>query len=544
MTTMSTVGGASSRPASPRWWTDAYGYEIYLRSFCDSSGDGVGDLEGIRRRLDHLVDLGIGLLWITPFYPSPMVDGGYDVADYCDVDPRFGDLAAFDALVEAAHARALRVVIDLVPNHTSDTHRWFVDARSGRDADRRDHYIWADPAPDGGPPNNWISYFGGPAWTFDEATGQYYLHLFLPQQPDLNWRSERVRADFDAILEFWLARGVDGFRVDVAQALVADAGLRSNPQLAPWDPAASRLEQWDSFEHRHDIAQPETVDEVFPRWRAIVDRHDALLLGETWVLDATALAEMLRGDGLHAGFWFSPMHMPWDAAAIRDAVRRPLEAVADPTAIAWVTSSHDDVRAATRFGGGDRGRARALALATLMAALPGLPFLYQGEELGLTEGVVPPEARLDPMGSEATVGRDGCRTPMPWAPGVAFGFSATAATWLPDGGRTDADTVAWQRARADSWLARYRALVAMRRSTPELQGRELRWLDGGRGDVIACARTVPGGGRVDVAVNIGDEPVRWRSNGEVLFSTTARTGSVEGFVDLEPDEALVMRVAS
>jgi alpha-glucosidase len=544
MTTTSPVGGAMARRSSNRWWTDAYGYEIYIRSFADSTGDGVGDLEGLRRRLDHFVDLGIDLIWITPFYPSPMADWGYDVADYCDVDPRFGDLAAFDALLAAAHDRAIRVIIDLVPNHTSDAHPWFVDARSGRDADRRDYYMWADPSRTGGPPNNWISYFGGPAWTFDEASGQYYLHMFLPEQPDLNWRNEAVRAEFDAILEFWLARGVDGFRIDVAQALVADAALRSNPQLAPWDPTASRLEQWDSFDHAHDIAQPETLDEVYPRWRAILDAHDALLLGETWVLDASALAEMLRGDGLHAGFWFSPMHMPWDAASIRDAIRRPLEAVSDPTAISWVTSSHDDIRAATRFGGGDRGRARALALATLMASLPGVPFLYQGEELGLTEGELAPEDRLDPMGSETTVSRDGCRTPMPWAPGVAFGFSTTAATWLPDGGRTDADTVAWQRARPDSWLARYRALVALRRSTPELRGPDLSWLDEGHGEVIACARSGPDGARVEVIVNTGDDPVRWPADGAVLFSSTGRTGRVDGAVDLDPDEALVIRTGS
>jgi alpha-glucosidase len=536
--TSPTGNGADGRSVTP-WWRGAYGYEVYIRSFADGNGDGIGDLIGLRERLGHLAALGIEVVWITPFYPSPMADWGYDVADYCDVNPVYGDLDDFDALLDAAHQLGLRVVIDLVPNHTSDQHEWFRDALADPAGARRDHYIWADPGPDGGPPNNWVSYFGGPAWTLDPRSGQYYLHLFLPEQPDLNWRSPAVRDEFDAILRFWLDRGVDGFRIDVAQALVKAADLSSNPQLGVWDPGAERWHQWETFEHRHDVHQPETLEEVYPRWRAIVEEYDAMLLGETYVLDAAELADMLRGDGLHAGFWFSPMHMAWDADAIRRVVRSPLAVVADPSSIAWVTSSHDEVRAPSRFGGGEEGRRRAFGLATLLAGLPGMPFLYQGEELGLLEGEVPVEASLDPIGSGA---RDGCRTPMPWSEGVAFGFSANPHTWLPDGGRTIEDTVAWQRDHVDSWFHRYRRLVALRRATPELRSGLFEWVDGGSGPVIALARRrSPDDAAVVVALNTADFSCPCAAVGEVLFSTVGRAGTFGPDDRLEPAEAVVVR---
>jgi len=513
-----------------RWWHRAVGYEIYVRSFADSSGNGVGDLRGAIAKLDHLVDLGIDLVWLTPFYPSPMADFGYDVSDYRGVDPLFGSIDDLDELIVEARSRALRVIIDVVPNHCSSDHPWFQSARRDPAGPHRDYFIWRDPAPGGGPPNNWVSYFGGPAWTLDPASGQYYLHLFLPEQPDLNWRSPAVAREFEDILRFWLDRGIDGFRIDVAHALVKDAELRSNPEVAPWDPAGDRWAQWDAFEHLHDVRQPDSL-EIFASWRRIADEYGAMLLGETYVLTAAELASLLRGDGLHTGFWFTPMHMEWDAQEIRRSLREPLVAVSDPRRIGWVASSHDEERAPTRFGGGDIGRRRALALSTLLMGLPGLPFLFQGEELGLLDGVVPVERRADPVGKS----RDGCRTPMPWEPGVSFGFSTNPDPWLPHGGRNDLDTVARQRAAPESWFHRYRALVAVRRAEPDLWGAALEWIEAGP-TTIAYRR-----GRLEVAANVGEAPTSCGVAGSVLFSSSGRSGAVDVATTLAPAEALIVR---
>ena len=528
----------ATTPGVERWWLDAVGYEVYIRSFADSDGDGIGDLQGITARLDHLVDLGVGLVWITPFYRSPMADYGYDVADYCGVDPLFGELDDLDDLVGEAHARGLRVVIDLVPNHCSSQHPWFVDALADPGGRHRDYFIWRDPGPDGGPPNNWVSYFGGPAWTLDEASGQYYLHLFLPSQPDLNWRNPAVEDEFDDILRFWLERGIDGFRIDVAQALVKDAELRSNPQATPWDPTAPRWEQWHSFTHRYDIGQPETL-EIFNRWRRIADRYDAVLIGETYVLEPDELATMLRGDGLHVGFWFKPMHVEWSAEQLRAAVEAPLDAVVDPRFIGWVASSHDEMRAASRFGGGAVGRRRSLAFSTLLLCLPGVPVLYQGEELGLLEAVVPEDRRADPVGADVSLSRDGCRTPMPWEPGPGMGFSSSPTTWLPLGDRTSSDTAAWQRGSPGSWLDRYRRLVALRHQEPQLREAPLEWRETGSCDVLAFRR-----GSLYVALNAGRAPVRLDVRGERCFDSFDHqlpAGPEDG-IDLAPDQAVVVRL--
>jgi alpha-glucosidase len=513
-----------------RWWLRSIGYEVYVRSFADADGDGVGDLAGLRSRLDHLAGLGVDLLWLTPIYPSPQRDFGYDISDYCDIDPRFGDLAEFDALLADAHARGMRVIVDIVPNHTSDQHRWFLAARTGTESRFRDYYHWADPAPGGGPPNNWVSMFGGPAWTLDEASGQYYLHLFLPEQPDLNWSNLAVLAEFDATLRFWLDRGVDGFRIDVAHALVKDEKYRSNPELYPWDPAADRWRQWNGFEHRHDILQPGLLD-VYRRWRAITSSYGALLLGETYVLDAAELDFMLPGDGLDAGFWFGLMHVTWDADEIRAGIRGPLGA--GRAAVGWAIASHDEPRPVTRFGGGQRGRDRALALATLLFGLPGIPFLFQGEELGLADGVVPPEFQQDPIGSS----RDGCRTPMPWEPDAPnLGFSA-GTPWLPMGGRVAADTAAVQAATPGSWLARYRDLVAWRRGLPDLGGADVEWLDRGTGPVIAYRR-----GPVVVAANLADTPVTAALPAGAVRFTHGVVSAADAGLRLGPAAAVALEV--
>ena len=438
---------------SAQWWAGAAGYQIYIRSFADSNSDGVGDLGGIRSKLGYLSDLGIDFIWITPFYPSPGHDWGYDVAEYCDIDPLFGDLAAFDGLLADAHDRGIRIVGDLVPNHSSSAHRWFQAAlgNSGVAAREqyRDYYVWRDPAPDGGPPNNWVGYFGGPAWTLDPASGQYYLHLFLPSQPDFNWRNPAVADEWEEILRFWLDRGVDGFRVDVAGGLIKDRQLRSNPQLAPIPPGASRWEQWDCFEHLHDVFQPESQD-VFRRWRRICDEYGAFLPGETYHLDPRGMGDLLPPDGMHGGYWFAPMHIEWTPEQIRVVLVGPGD-LSDR--LLWAVGSHDMTRAPTRFGGGDAGRQRALAMNVLFAFAPGVPVLYQGEELGLEDGDVAPEAKLDPVGpdDDVSAGRDGCRTPMPWNDGPNNGFS-NAEPWLRSAQRPASDSAAAQQSDERSWL--------------------------------------------------------------------------------------------
>lgn len=530
----------SNSPATRtiRWWLDAVGYEVYIRSFADTGGNGIGDLGGVAAHLDHLADLGVGIVWITPFYRSPMADYGYDVADYRAVDPLFGSLDDLDDLLNQAHQRGLRVVVDLVPNHCSSEHPWFTEALAEPDGPRREYFVWRDPAPDGGPPNNWVSYFGGPAWTLDERSGQYYLHLFLPSQPDLNWRTPAVHDEFENILRFWLERGVDGFRIDVAQALVKDAALRSNPEIAPWDPTASRWEQWDSFDHRYDIAQPETLD-IFHRWRILAEAHDAVLIGETYVLEPDRLAQMVRGDGLHVGFWFKPMHVEWSAEQLRTVIAEPLETFADPRTIGWVTSSHDETRPPSRFGGGEVGRRRSLALSTVLLCLPGVPFLYQGEELGLVEGVVAESQRADPVGVNVSLSRDGCRTPMPWGPGPAMGFSDSTETWLPMGDRSEADTAAWQRASPGSWLDRYRRLISLRREEEELRHGPFEWCETASIDVIAFRR-----GQLYVALNAGCSSVELNVRGEIRFDSLDPTASGASVLamELHADQALVVRV--
>ncbi|MTV25083.1 alpha-amylase [Nitriliruptoraceae bacterium ZYF776] len=483
----------------PSWWDEAVGYQVYIRSFNDADGDGVGDLAGIRAKLPYLADLGVDVVWITPFYPSPQADHGYDVADYTDVEPTFGDLDDARALVADAHALGMKVVVDIVPNHSSDQHPWFQDALTSRDAAHRDFYVWRD-GRDGGPPNNWVSNFGGPAWTFHEPTGQWYMHLFLPEQPDLNWDHPPVRDAFDEVLRFWLADvGIDGFRIDVAHSLVEHPEFPDNPLLGePAPDGADPSTVWESFDHLHDQDRPEVLD-IYRRWRAIVEEHDAVLIGEVYLLDAEKVARYVRDDdGLHLAFYFPALRTPWDV----DALRGMLEVgVAEGgRRFAYPLSSHDDPHAASRFGGGEVGTRRSLAYATLLCGLPGVPFLYQGDELGLDDGEVEASHHSDPLAvrNPGAVGRDGSRTPMPWDRGDGFGFT-TGEPWLPFGAnRHDELTAAAQAGRPGSPLERTRALLATRRQLRDLRGdAPLRWLDAGP-DVIAFTR-----GDVLVAVHVG-----------------------------------------
>lgn len=529
--------------ANGNWWDHAVGYEIYIRSFADGNGDGVGDFVGMVDKLDHLRWLGVDVLWITPFYESPMRDWGYDVADYTSIDKVYGSLDDFDAVVEKAHALDMRVIIDMVPNHTSDQHRWFQAALADPNSEFRDYYIWIDPPEDGSLPNNWVGYFGGPTWTLEPQSGQYYMHLFLPEQPDLNWRNPAVRAEFERILRFWLERGVDGFRIDVAQALIKDNDFRSNPELHPVGPDAERWEQWNAFDHQHDILQPEALA-IYQSWNNIAAEYDALLLGETYdLVQLDKLDRLLSGgDALHVGFWFGAMHVDWDAAQIQSTLALPLDNIS--AGLGWAQNSHDEHRSVTRFGGGEQGRARALALAVLLAGLPGMPFLYQGEELGLASGEIPDEAKLDPVGgSDPNAGRDGTRTPIPWSPGPGMGFTDEGVTpWLPFGGRTDADTVSVQRNDPDSIVHGYRRLLEVRRSIAHIAATSLEWFEGDLSGSDGTGQKVVAFWRGDVAfiANASSEPVAAPVRGEVLFST--HDDGREARDMLGPDEARIVLV--
>ena len=453
------------------WWQDGVIYQIYPRSYRDSNGDGVGDLAGITERLDHLAWLGVDAVWITPITVSPDADWGYDVADYTHVQPVLGDLDAFDRLVAQADRRGIRIVLDLVPNHTSSKHRWFREARASRTSPKREYYVWADGKADGSPPNNWRSSFGGPAWTLDPVTRQYYLHNFLPTQPDLNWWSEDVRDEFDRILRFWFDRGVAGFRIDVAHAIVKDRELRDNPPAEPGDhPYVARFGQRKVY----NAERPE-AHEVFRRWRAIAEEYDPprLLLGETYVLDVERLRPFCgEGDELQLAFNFVFLHSPFTArglAPIVGATEATLAAVPGGWPV-WAVSTHDLSRYVDRWCGGSAERARAALV--MLLTLRGTPVLYYGDELGMGDVPVPPDQRRDPVGTgpfDAGAGRDPCRTPMPWSPEPGGGFTTPEARpWLPLSGQPGV-TVEEQRDDPGSMLTLCRDLIALRRSEPDLR---------------------------------------------------------------------------
>ncbi|MFV2119442.1 glycoside hydrolase family 13 protein, partial [Streptomyces sp. Act-28] len=447
-------------PDRPDWWRDAVIYQVYVRSFADSDGDGIGDLRGARERLPHLARLGADAVWLTPFYASPQADGGYDVADYRTVDPVFGDLADADDLVRAAHGLGLRVLVDIVPNHTSDRHPWFREALAGRGRDR--YHFRPGKGPEGSlPPNDWESVFGGPAWT-RVADGSWYLHLFAPQQPDLNWENEEVRAEFASVLRFWLDLGVDGFRVDVAHGMVKAPGL---PDIGSREQArligAQQLPFFDQ----------DGVHEIHREWRRLLDSYGGrrIAVAEAWAPTPERLALYVRPDELHQAFNFHYLRCPWEAGELRRVIDESLRATATVGApTTWVLSNHDVVRHTTRLGGLRRARAAAL----LMLALPGSAYLYQGEELGLPEVTdLPDELRQDPAfhrgeGQEGL--RDGCRVPIPWTrDGSSYGFGP-GGSWLPQPEGWGALSVAAQTGDPASTLELYRAALAVRREHPAL----------------------------------------------------------------------------
>ncbi|MFG2328176.1 glycoside hydrolase family 13 protein [Streptomyces sp. NPDC048604] len=490
--------GDRSRGAA-QWWRDAVIYQVYVRSFADGDGDGVGDLRGARERLPHLARLGVDAVWLTPFYASPQADGGYDVADHRAVDPLFGDLQDAADLVGAAHGLGLKVIVDVVPNHTSERHPWFEAARRGPGPER-DRYVFRPGRGPGGaePPNDWESVFGGPAWT-RVADGAWYLHLFAPEQPDLNWHDAEVRADFDAVLRFWLDLGVDGFRIDVAHGMVKAEGL---PDIGHGRQAsligAQRLPFFDQ----------DGVHEIHRGWRRLLESYgpDRIGVAEAWAPTPERLALYVRPDELHQAFNFQFLNCPWDATALRrviDDSLRATSAVGAPTT--WVLSNHDVVRHRTRYG----GLARARAAALLMLALPGSAYVYQGEELGLPEVAdLPDELRQDPAfwrGDGQDGLRDGCRVPLPWTgTGPSYGFGPGGA-WLPQPSAWAGLSVEAQSGDPASVLELYRRALTLRRAHPALgAGEDVEWLPAPEG-VLAFRRT-SAAGDVFVVLNTAAKP--------------------------------------
>jgi alpha-glucosidase len=483
------------------WWRDAVLYQIYPRSYRDTDGDGIGDLPGILASLDHLDWLGIGGIWLNPVMPSPNADWGYDVADYCDVHPELGTLADLDRLVEEAGRRGIRVLLDLVPNHTSDRHPWFREALADPGSARRRWYVWAPPLADGSPPNNWLSAFGGPAWTFDDASGEYYLHGFLPEQPDLDWWNDELREEFDRILRFWFDRGIAGFRIDVAHRIVKDRKLRHNLPVTEDDhPHVRALGQRQT----HTANQPE-LHAVLRRWRTLAEAYERprLLLGETYVLDVADLAGFYgtAADELQLAFNFVFLHAELDAGQLAGVVDATLAALPEGAWPVWTGSNHDAGRLATRWCAGDERRVRCALV--ILLTLRGTPVLYYGDELGLPDVDVPRERILDPVGVRAWPkrGRDPCRTPMHWQPGAGAGFTTEpAAAWLPLGD-ADACNVRDQRREPGSVLHLCHDLIALRRARDDLRDGAYRLVRAEAG-VWAWHR----GTGIAVAVNLSDEP--------------------------------------
>jgi len=461
------------------WWSSAVFYQVYPRSFADSNGDGVGDLDGLTARLEYLQQLGVDAIWLNPVTVSPMADHGYDVADPRDVDPLFGGMAAIERLIPAAHQRGIKITMDVVPNHTSSAHAWFQAALSaGPGTEARERYLFRDGrGPDGSlPPNNWTSVFGGPAWTrvvdADGNPGQWYLHLFDAEQPDLNWENPEVFDDFEKTLRFWLERGVDGFRIDVAHGMAKPPDL---PDAKDKVKVLSHSDDDPRFNHP-------SVHEIHRGIRKIIDDYpDAVTIGEVWVMDNLLWAEYLRPDELHLGFNFRLTKIDFDAGQIHDAIQNSLDATALENATpTWTLSNHDVGREVTRYGDGEVGLRRARAMAMVMLALPGAVFVYNGEELGLPDVDLPDEALQDPTwerSGHTERGRDKCRVPIPWSGDAPpFGFSTNADTWLPMPADWEALTVEKQRANPDSTLSFYRRALELRRERTEFDGGEFEWL--------------------------------------------------------------------
>jgi alpha-glucosidase len=540
--------------ATNLWWRDGVIYQIYPRSFQDSNGDGVGDLRGILSRLDYLVKLGVDAAWVSPFYPSPMADFGYDVANYTDVDPLFGTLADFDALIAAMHQRGLRLILDFVPNHTSNQHPWFLESRTSRCNPKRDWYLWRDGSVDGGPPNNWMSNFGGPGWTFDQTTGQYYYHSFLAEQPDLNWRNPEVRTAMYAAMRFWLDRGVDGFRMDVLWLLIKDDQFRDNPPNPDFRGGSSL---W-SVLPVYTADQPETQT-IVQEMRALLDEYSArVLIGEIYLpiealvkyYGACAEGQGAEGQGAEGPtphllgaqmpFNFHLIQTGWQAQLIAGLIRQYEAALPAGAWPNWVLGNHDQKRLASRIG-----VAQARVAAVLLLTLRGTPTLYYGDELGMPDARIAPEQVVDPAEKNQPgigQGRDPERSPMLWENRENAGFTSPgAATWLPLVWDWPGFTVETEEADAGTMLKLYRRLLELRRARPELHGGAISEVIAADG-VLSYLRS-SGAGRIQVFLNMSGQE-RWMEcgPGRLLLSSflDREHPVVGGTIHLRRDEAVVI----
>ena len=531
-------------PKQPRWWQTGAVYEIYPRSFADANGDGVGDLAGITGRLDYLAWLGIDAIWIAPFYPSPMADFGYDVADYTDVDPLFGSLADFDALLAAAHDRGIRVLIDYVPNHTSDQHPWFVESRSSRTSPKRGWYVWRDPAPDGGPPNNWISMFAGTSWEWDPATEQFYLHTFLPEQPDLNWRNPETRDAMFDVARTWLDRGVDGFRIDVAPMVMKDPELRDNPPNPRSDEWA-RLGAWAEQLHLHDHAHPD-MHELYRDFRRMLESYpgERVSIGELHHPDFDVWAAYYgeRQDEIHVPFNFHLTYSPWTAEAVRAAVEGVQGVLPEGAWASWVLGNHDQ----PRFASPSRaGREQAKVGMLLLLTLRGTPTIYYGEEIGMVDVPVATADARDPVERrEPGRGRDPERTPMQWDASPDAGFTAPGvAPWLPLAADAATVNVAGQAEDPDSVLTLTRRLIALRREHPVLHVGDFEAF-GPTPDGTFAFRRVSADRQLTIVLNLTGEvrSVPGTGPGHVVIGTHRDRDDrkVDATVELRPNEGLVI----
>jgi alpha-glucosidase len=532
----------TSRLANFKWWERGIIYQIYPRSFMDSNGDGVGDLVGIRNKLDYLQWLGVDAIWISPIYPSPMADFGYDISNYTDIDPIFGTLNDFDALLSDAHDRGLKVLLDYVPNHTSDHHPWFLESRSSRDSAKRDWYIWRDPKAGGGPPNNWLSNFGGGAWEWDEKTGQYYYHAFLKEQPDLNWRNPEVQRTMFKVLRFWLDRGVDGFRVDVMHHLAKDTQFRDNPPDPEWRPGMSPYRELLTT---YSADLPE-VQEVVAKLRNVLDNYDdRMMVGEIYLPVERLMAYYgASGKGAHLPFNFQLIRLPWNAREIATAVERYealLPSYAWPN---WVLGNHDKSRVATRVG-----PAQSRVAAMLLLTLRGTPTMYYGDEIGMQDVPIPVAQVQDPFEKNVPglgLGRDPERTPMQWSGGENAGFT-TGKPWLPIAGDHQTINVALERDSPTSILTLYRRLIELRRTEPALSVGDFAPLPL-RGDLMAYIRKTDQR-RLLIMLNLGAKPQNFsiadlQCRGSLLLSThldRSREG-LQDKLELGGDEGAIIEL--
>lgn len=524
------------------WWSSAVYYQIYVRSFADSNGDGIGDLRGIIGRLDYLQWLGVDAIWLTPCFPSPNKDWGYDVSDFRDIHPDYGTLEDADDLIREASEREIRVLFDLVPNHTSDRHEWFLDARSSRTSVYRDYYVWRDPKPDGSMPNNWLSVFGGPAWELDENTGQYYLHNFLSEQPDLDWWNDDVHSEFEDILRFWFDRGVAGFRIDVAHGIIKDRALRDNlPATRDDPPTVRRIGQRATY----SMNQPQ-VHEIHKRWRSISSEYNSperILTGETWVLELERMAQFYGtgDDELHLAFNFPFIYSDLEAASMSSIVETTESLIPAAAWPAWTGSNHDVGRFPSRWAGGDEDRTRCALL--ILLTLRGAPFLYYGDEIGMLDRPMAQHEIKDPVGVTywpEDAGRDHCRTPMQWTSGQGAGFTKGDTPWLPIG---DAEkiNVAKQRDDDKSILSFCREILLLRRSEEDLRNGSYETVRAPDG-----AWVFRRGDRFVIAVNLGKADVTVEGIGGRIVAATniVRKGNVaESEFRLDPGEGVIVKSA-